>query len=73
MMLETVADNEIIHFQQEIVGRYLVESLLLNLYGGALYSIIILGWVSAVYNKVSQRRRFSPAFSSTSLANSPFG
>ena len=32
VVLKAVADDEIIHFQQKIVGRNLVEGLLLKLY-----------------------------------------
>ena len=35
-VLKAVADDEIIHFQQKIVGRNLVERLLLNWYSRGL-------------------------------------
>ena len=35
-MVAAVGHHEIIDFQQKIVGRYLVERLLLNLYGRGL-------------------------------------
>ena len=35
-MLEPIADHEIIHFQQKIVGRDLVENLLLKWYSRGL-------------------------------------
>ena len=36
VVLKAVADDEIIHFQQKIVGRNLVEGLLLKLYSRGL-------------------------------------